>query len=202
MSNNPKKSVTIIDPSLIIREGLKYLVNGMAGIGTFHLASDIDSFALKNEEKESDYLIVNPAYIPNPGKIRLKEEYPFLKNTRIIALVSTYINEEILNQFDTVIYIDDARHIIQQKLEKITLSANGNTAELSDLTGLSDREKEILISLTKGKTNKEIADEHYISIHTVISHRKNITKKTGIRSVSGLTVYALLNKLIDYSDME
>ena len=62
---------------------------------------------------------------------------------------------------------------------------------------LSDREKEILVSVAKGMLNKEIADHYNISIHTVISHRKNITRKTGIKTVAGLTVYALLNNLID-----
>ena len=67
---------------------------------------------------------------------------------------------------------------------------------------LSDREKEILVSVAKGMLNKEIADQYNISIHTVISHRKNITRKTGIKTVAGLTVYALLNDLIDINTVE
>ena len=50
--------------------------------------------------------------------------------------------------------------------------------------------------------NKEIADQYNISIHTVISHRKNITRKIGIKTVAGLTVYALLNGLIDINTVE
>ena len=50
--------------------------------------------------------------------------------------------------------------------------------------------------------NKEIADQNNISVYTVISHRKNITRKTGIKSVAGLTVYALLNGLIDINSVE
>ena len=67
---------------------------------------------------------------------------------------------------------------------------------------LSDREKEILVSVACGLLNKEIADKHNISIHTVISHRKNITRKTGIKTVAGLTVYAILNGLIDVNTIE
>jgi regulator of cell morphogenesis and NO signaling len=67
---------------------------------------------------------------------------------------------------------------------------------------LSEREKEILVGVAKGLLNKEIADQYNISIYTVISHRKNITRKTGIKSVAGLTVYALLNGLIDISSVE
>ena len=67
---------------------------------------------------------------------------------------------------------------------------------------LSDREKEILVSVAQGLLNKEIADKHHISINTVITHRKNITRKTGIRTVPGLTVYAILNNLVDINSIE
>ena len=67
---------------------------------------------------------------------------------------------------------------------------------------LSDREKEILICVARGMLNKEIADQNNISIHTVISHRKNITRKIGIKTVAGLTVYAILNGLIDVNTLE
>jgi len=56
--------------------------------------------------------------------------------------------------------------------------------------------------VAQGMLNKEIADRFNLSIHTVISHRKNITRKTGIKSVAGLTVYALLNNLIDKNTVE
>ena len=64
---------------------------------------------------------------------------------------------------------------------------------------LSAREKEILVCVAKGMLNKEIADKLCLSIYTVITHRKNITRKIGIKTVAGLTVYALLNGLIDMS---
>lgn len=62
---------------------------------------------------------------------------------------------------------------------------------------LSAREIEVLILITKGFINKEIADKLNISLTTVISHRKNITEKLGIKSVSGLTVYAVMNGYIE-----
>lgn len=62
---------------------------------------------------------------------------------------------------------------------------------------LSGREIEVLVLITKGLINKEIADKLNISLTTVISHRKNITEKLGIKSVSGLTVYAVMNGYIE-----
>lgn len=81
-------------------------------------------------------------------------------------------------------------------------AADRRTAAGDDREELSDREKEILVGVAKGLLNKEIADQYNISIYTVITHRKNITRKTGIKSVAGLTVYALLNGLIDINSVE
>ena len=67
---------------------------------------------------------------------------------------------------------------------------------------LSAREKEILVSVAQGLLNKEIADKHNISINTVITHRKNITRKTGIKTVAGLTASAILNNLVDINSIE
>ena len=62
---------------------------------------------------------------------------------------------------------------------------------------LSAREIEILTGVAQGLLNKEIAAKYNISIHTVITHRKNIVRKTGIKTIAGLTAYAILNNLID-----
>ena len=55
----------------------------------------------------------------------------------------------------------------------------------------------VLVLITKGFTNKEIADKLNISLTTVISHRKNITEKLGIKSVPGLTIYAVMNGYVE-----
>jgi regulator of cell morphogenesis and NO signaling len=67
---------------------------------------------------------------------------------------------------------------------------------------LSDRERDVLIQIVRGLSNKEIADVLCISMHTVISHRKNITRKLNIHSTAGLTIYAIVNKLIDINSLE
>ncbi len=62
---------------------------------------------------------------------------------------------------------------------------------------LSSREIDVLRLVASGLTNKEIAQQLYISVNTVLSHRKNITAKLGIKSVSGLSLYAMMNGLIN-----
>ncbi len=72
-----------------------------------------------------------------------------------------------------------------------------STAESKSARDLSAREIEVLILITKGFINKEIAEKLNISLTTVISHRKNITEKLGIKSVSGLAIYAVMNGYVE-----
>ena len=66
-----------------------------------------------------------------------------------------------------------------------------------EIEALSERERDVLIQVVKGLSNKEIADVLCISTHTVITHRKNITRKLNIHSTAGLTIYAIVNKLVN-----
>ncbi|MEA4937528.1 MAG: helix-turn-helix transcriptional regulator [Paludibacter sp.] len=67
---------------------------------------------------------------------------------------------------------------------------------------LTDREKEVLAEVVKGMTNKEIARHLFLSTHTVISHRRNITRKLEIHSTAGLTIYAIVNKLVTLDEIK
>lgn len=67
---------------------------------------------------------------------------------------------------------------------------------------LSAREKEIIVCIVKGMTNKQIADALCISAHTVITHRRNIVAKLQIHSAAGLTIYAIVNKLVELSEIK
>ena len=67
---------------------------------------------------------------------------------------------------------------------------------------LSERERDVLVQLVRGLSNKEIADVLHISTHTVISHRKHISHKLNIHSTAGLTIYAIVNHLVDLNTLE
>ena len=67
---------------------------------------------------------------------------------------------------------------------------------------LSAREKEIIVGVVKGLTNKQIAERLFISAHTVITHRRNIAGKLQIHSPAGLTIYAIVNKLVELSEIK
>ena len=99
-----------------------------------------------------------------------------------------------------LLFLDDAEDAILHVLKRNLAVMDKNSASNKTESVLSDRELDIVREVALGKTNKEIADKLFISVHTVITHRKNITRKLGIKTVSGLTVFALLNKLIKMSD--
>ncbi|MDE5691094.1 MAG: helix-turn-helix transcriptional regulator [Alistipes sp.] len=80
------------------------------------------------------------------------------------------------------------------------LAADGPDEERTE--PLSAREREIIVCVVKGLTNKEIAEELHISAHTVITHRRNIASKLQIHSAAGLTIYAIVNKLVELSEIK
>lgn len=113
----------------------------------------------------------------------------------VVGMQTALVEEEALRKFAATASIFTPAEELQRTIRKVVdAPAEHNYAESHEL---SDRERDVLILVAKGLTNKEIASELNISPHTVISHRKNIVHKTGIRSVAGLTVYAVLNNLID-----
>lgn len=95
--------------------------------------------------------------------------------------------EQQLQKSGTVVYADDTER---------------DTAEKEKLETLSEREKEIIVCITKGMSNKEIADHLFLSVHTVITHRRNISSKLQIRSTAGLIIYAIANKLVCIEEIQ
>lgn len=94
-----------------------------------------------------------------------------------------------------------AKEIIIEQLQQ--LFNNDNYNSIGDTNKeLSQRETDVLQQIVKGITNKEIADKLNISLNTVLTHRKNITSKLGIKTVSGLTFYAIMNGIISGDDIE
>jgi regulator of cell morphogenesis and NO signaling len=87
-------------------------------------------------------------------------------------------------------------------VEALAARVESEPQRTTEPEALSAREKEIIVCVVKGMTNKEIADELCISAHTVITHRRNIASKLQIHSAAGLTIYAIVNKLVDLSEIK
>lgn len=94
--------------------------------------------------------------------------------------------------------------LVESKLrtrEHIIYADDVDSAATDRLEVLSEREKDVLINVAKGLSNKEIADKLCLSVHTVATHRRNISGKLQIHSTAGLIIYAIANKLIDLHDI-
>ena len=115
-------------------------------------------------------------------------------------MVCSVIDNNILKEYDENFAMCDAVDVIASKINHY-LNTEEEEEKDSEQETLSQREKEIITCVVKGMTNKAIADKLYLSIHTVITHRRNIARKLQIHSPAGLTIYAIVNKLVELSDI-
>ena len=139
-------------------------------------------------------------YLPHDG----------LHNNQLTAtLHDIYENEVWLRQHAEVedhIFVPAIRRLEQiTKQNDVSRNISGmvfGSAQAQNPDALSDREKDVIISLVQGMSNKEIADHLCISTNTVITHRRNIARKLQIHSPAGLTIYAIVNGLVDISTVK
>lgn len=189
-----RNRVIICEASEIIANGLAEIIDNMAQCDVVARLDTPEHLSEKITNSDANLVIIDPTLLGFHNKeflSQLGKEHPSLI---VIALVTTYLDHAILTPYNGFIEINDTRSKIISKMNEF---AQCDTTKKADDVELSKREIDVLVAVAKGMMNKEIADQMNISIHTVITHRKNITRKTGIKSVSGLTVYALLNNLID-----
>ena len=190
--------VILCEASEIITAGLYEIIQSIAGFDVVMRLDSPENLSEKLLVSDANILIINPLLLGFNGRILLSQLTKENPQLTCIALVTTCWEESALKSYDGIIGINDSKLKIINKLNQVVQSDKG---EKSDDVELSKREIDVLVAVAKGMMNKEIADQVNLSIHTVISHRKNITRKTGIKSVSGLTVYALLNNLIDETEV-
>lgn len=202
MINTAKKyRIIIIEPSQIVQQGIKTLLDDSAEFQVIRCYPDYQSFKDEAHKTVPDIILINPVLVNFHKQFVVKSFFPNYPDTLLIAILYSYVDPETTESFDGFIDIYDDYAQIVKKLKK-TVAHKIQRNHPPDSVDLSDREKEILIAVAQGCINKEIADKLHISIHTVISHRKNISRKTGIKTVSGLTVYALINRLISQEDLQ
>ena len=131
------------------------------------------------------------------------------RNNKLTAtLYDIYNNEEWLMQHARVedrIFVPAIRRL-EREMKQQDVAKNISTMVFKsgqdNGEALSERERDVIVSLVQGMSNKEIADHLCISINTVITHRRNIARKLQIHSPAGLTVYAIVNGLVDISSVK
>ncbi|MCC8018911.1 MAG: response regulator transcription factor [Rikenellaceae bacterium] len=201
MKDSGRYRVALVEPSPIVATGISAILSQSGGHEIAGIIPDNSYMAERLRMLAPDVVILNPSLLDRSRSQPIRSAYPVLNDSLLIALVYELFPEPLLKQFDGIITVHDEPQQIARKIRTAMDERSGND-ESNIGNDLSEREKEILVSVARGATNKEIASEHNISVHTVISHRKNITRKTGIKTVSGLTIYAVINGLIDISESE
>ena len=191
--------IAIAETSYVIRKGLVYALSQLPAVSKVVELKEIEDIKYQLNILQPEIVVINPMLLGHTLRQDVKNLLGLGKNTNIIALVYNLIDEQFYNSYDAVIKINDSESKIKEVVEGCY---NKQEEKAAGQEELSDREKEILISVVKGMSNKEIADHHNISIHTAITHRRNIIRKLKIHSISGLTIYAIINKLIDISEID
>lgn len=189
--------ILIIEPSVIVQEGVTILIKSIdTGLDITCVDSLNNSLKL-NSDEHFHIILVNPVILSN-YKNALNKFFSHFNNINLLGLISTYHNRNLCSNFVDYVYLNDDKETIINTITKYIKRKPGNN--ISSDNFLSEREKGVLRLLANGKSHKEIAEELFISIHTVVTHRKNISSKLGIKSTAALVIYAAANNIIDLND--
>lgn len=195
------KKVLLIVPSKIVARGIEAV---LSELGEFRVEGILTDLSHASQARlrniDADVIVLDPVVFDFVSRSSVRSHISEYSDAAVVGLQTIPLDEEQKKQYDALIGLNDDPVLIVRKLRESLESRQDNTE--TEEYDLSAREKEILVCVAKGMLNKEIADACNLSIHTVITHRKNITRKTGIKTVAGLTVYALLNNLIDSSSID
>ena len=199
MKSHDVINIAVAEASMIIRTGLISVLRHLPdyNVETLEIAS-MEGLQLCMESHKPDILIVNPMFDGWFNVEEIKRQYE-AHDVKFMSLVCTDVDANMLKDYDESINLFDDVDSLSAKLSGLI---NVGDDEDGDPDALSQREKEILGYVVKGMTNKEIAEKLYISVHTVITHRRNITRKLQVHSAAGLTIYAIVNKLVDISEVK
>lgn len=190
------KKIIIIHRSAIVCRGLTDVIKGFFNIDVLTFAT-LSDLSINLAETKKLIVFTEPVEVKQINQIRN------LKSPNPITLICVEKDNHLKNNslYDDSISLWAEPGDIYNSIYPY-LALNNTGADESQNSKLTIRETDVLREVSKGLTNKEIADKLHISIHTVISHRKNITAKLGIKSISGLTVYAIINNIVDTNTID
>jgi len=192
--------IVIYSPSYIIRKGLASIIKKIQGIKNVISIDLHDELVEIINQSDFDFYILDSEI--NQQKDLIKILAKKINPEQLIFIINDVNYKSLPSNFKNTIHINDSQVEILENLNNLI----GNTAKVQSKSDLpeeiSKREADILKYIALGFSNKEIADKLFISAHTVVTHRKNITRKLGIKTAPGLTIYAILNNIIDINDTE
>lgn len=191
--------IAIAEPSPIVRMGLELQLKRLPRhkVQIIQLVDDS-----RRDWEETLEMTAANVYILNPLLAGLKpQQYArAVDKAKFIALSYGTTVDTLLKSYDGVLSITASVRQIAELFDRL-IQEEEPTGEAGEQQSLTPREREIVICVVKGMTNKEIAQALYLSTHTVITHRRNISKKLQIHSPSGLTIYAIMHKMVEMEEI-
>ncbi|MBX2915793.1 MAG: response regulator transcription factor [Cyclobacteriaceae bacterium] len=203
--------IMLIDDHVILLDGIKALLTQESDFSLVGTASTAEA-GLAMLAKEHPDVLITDFNLPGMDGLslirRVKKQFPQIKIMVLSMHQETHLVKEILREgVEAYLLKKDSHKELIEALKhvrtgKIYLSNEINKMLVRSLQGtdetklLSDREREVLKLIAKEYSNKQIAEELFISEHTVETHRKNIFRKTGTGSLVGLIKFAYANNLI------
>ena len=192
--------IAIIEPSVIIRSGIVSVLKRLTALNLeIFEVTDLTQISSQLSKWHVELIIANPAFLGMLSLQQIKNE-ALNKDLKYIALQNALTDTLTLNAYDETISIYNTAEQVKEKISKLIINARQDQTEVRQ--ELSAREKEIIVCVVKGMTNKQTADYLCLSTHTVITHRRNIANKLQIHSPAGLTIYAIVNKLVELNDVK
>ena len=186
--------IAVVEPSLIIRNGILSVLRRLSSLNIEVIEiADVTQLQSTLSWRKPDILIVDSVILGAFSLQQIKKESEGLK---CVALQHTLADASTMKGYDEVITVYDTAESIREKIEKLNELSTEETLQ-EPLT-----EREIIIGVVKGWTNKQIAEKLCLSAHTVITHRRNIAAKLQIHSAVGLTIYAIVNHFVDLNDVK
>lgn len=195
--------IAIIDDNTLQAIGLKSIFNDLVPMAEVCVYNDYEEFRTDGPEFFVHYFV--------SANLLIEDAPFFLQNIhKTMVLTNNPGSTTKINHFNTLHICQDEHQLIKSILQ-LFKKGHHDDKDMAHAAGhprpgmpptaveedpLSPREQEVLRLVAKGLLNKEIADQLCISMTTVISHRKNITEKLGIKSVSALTIYAVMHGIV------
>ena len=188
---NGRPRIAVLDPNTLAVLGLKNILQNVLPI------MEVDSFSSFDEFLTADYFAAQTVVLEH------RAFFTERKQKTILLTVSKDSNSQ-LSGFHTICVSTNEEELVRNLLmiEQYGHAGGKNFPEMPQVLKnkiLSNREIEVLSLVVQGFINKEIATKLNISLTTVITHRKNIMEKLGMKSVSALTIYAVMHGYVDIS---
>lgn len=192
-----RPEIAIIEPNILAALGLNAILKELIPIATIRIFQSFEAFMADTPDMYAHYFITAQIYVEHnffflPRKKRTIVMAPDNQTLLISGVTTLDVYQNKKEVIKSIMQLHSQAHEVHH-------SRNENAIKAHQIHELSPREVEVISLIATGNTNKKIAEKLNISLTTVITHRKNITDKLGIKSISGLTIYAVINGYVDAS---